>query len=89
MNSSFEGWLSEVRAALDSINMPIDDWQKAWRFDFRREFGAGTTAKDAAMKANRFWWRQQNKAINHECQKAEGCWLPRNHQGECEVVIES
>ena len=84
MNVSFEEWLSEVRSALESINMPMDDWQKSWQFDFPNEFGAGTTANDAALKANRFWWHQQNKAVNQECQKRRDCWLPRHHQGECQ-----
>jgi len=84
MNASFEGWLTEVRSALDSMNMPLDDWQRQWRFDFDREFGAGTTANDAAAKANRFWWHQQNKSMNQECRKSRDCWLPRNHQGECQ-----
>jgi hypothetical protein len=53
---SFDGWLTEVRSALDSINMPMDDWHGSWLFDFRREFDAGTAAGDAAVKANKFWW---------------------------------
>jgi hypothetical protein len=36
----------------------------------------------AAMKANRFWWTRQNKAIGQDCRKTPDCWLPRNHQGE-------
>jgi len=52
---AYEPWLKEVEEALASLNMPMSDWQKSWAFDFRREFAAGTTANDAAMKANRYW----------------------------------
>ncbi len=82
--ATYESWLKEVENALSSINMPMDDWQKIWAFDFRKEFDAGTSADVGALKANRFWWYQQNKAINQNCLKASNCWLPRNHQGECE-----
>jgi hypothetical protein len=81
---SFSKWLNEVRGELLSINMPIDDWQKTWVFDFEREFKAGTTPSHAAAKANRFWWHQQNKSMHNDCQSTRRCWLPRGHQGECE-----
>jgi hypothetical protein len=84
MTIPYETWLDDVSVALDSINMPMNDWQRIWPFDFRTEFDAGTTADDAATKANRFWWRQQNKSLNQECQKTANCWLPRNHPGECQ-----
>jgi hypothetical protein len=84
MTIPYEIWLHDVSVALDSINMPMDDWQKIWFFDFRAEFAAGTAANDAAGNANRFWWRRQNKSINQDCQKTPDCWLPRNHRGECE-----
>jgi hypothetical protein len=80
---AYEPWLKEVEEALASINMPMSDWQKLWAFDFRREFNAGTTASGAAMKANQYWWMQQNKAIGQDCRKTPNCWLPGNHQGEC------
>ena len=41
MIKSYESWLNEVRIALDSINMRMDDWQKNWSFDFEHEFRAG------------------------------------------------
>ena len=84
MTITYETWLKDVSAALDSINMPMDDWQRTWPFDFRAEFAAGTTANDTTMKANQFWWYRQNKSINQECQKTPNCWLPRDHQGECQ-----
>lgn len=84
MTASYDAWLRDVQEALSSINMPIEDWQKNWAFDFQSEFYAGTSANDAAMKANQFWWHQQNRAVNRDCRKTENCWLPRGHQGECQ-----
>jgi len=83
-STEYGSWLKKVEEVLISINMRMDDWQKTWRFDFRREFEAGANANDAAAKANRHWWHQQNKAIGQDCRKAPGCWLPRDHQGDCE-----
>ncbi len=83
-STAYETWLKEVEEALSSINMPMEDWQKIWAFDFRREFEVQTTAKDAAMRANQYWWHQQNKAIGQDCRQTLNCWLPRNHQGACE-----
>ncbi len=88
MTVSYEAWSKEVEEALSSINMPLEEWQKSWAFDFRAEFNAGTTANDAAMKANRFWWREQNKAIHQGCTLSEDCWLPRGHQGGCQPVTQ-
>jgi hypothetical protein len=85
--TAYDSWLKEVEDALSSINMPMEDWQTIWSFDFRTEFEAQTTPKDAAMKANQYWWRQQNKAIDQDCRKTPNCWLPRNHQGECEPLF--
>ena len=85
-STAYELWLKEVEEALSSINMPMDDWQKIWEFDLRREFEVGTTANDTAMKANQYWWQQQNKAIGQDCRKTANCWLPRNHQGNCEPL---
>lgn len=84
--ADFEKWLDDVKEALRSVNMPFDDWQSRWRFDFPREFEFGAKADDAAMKANRFWWREQNKSLKQDCRKAPDCWLPRGHQGACQPV---
>lgn len=84
MATSYETWLQEVNAALAAINMPFDVWQNRWAFDLQKEFNAGTTANDAAMNANKYWWYRQNMAMNQECLETVNCWLPRNHQGECE-----
>lgn len=89
MTESYEVWLKDVEDALSSINMPLSEWQKNWAFDFQGEFNAGTNANDAAMKANRFWWHEQNKAIQKECRLSGDCWLPRGHQGRCQPVIQN
>ena len=34
-------WLEEVEQALASINMPMEEWQKQWVFDFQKEFQSG------------------------------------------------
>jgi hypothetical protein len=82
---SYEAWLDEVRAALDSLKMPMDDWQSVWRYDFHRAYDAGATPAKAAEGANRYWWREQNRAMKQDCNRTPGCWLPRNHQGECQA----
>ena len=33
---TYETWLQDVDEALKSINMPMDDWQGIWPFDFRQ-----------------------------------------------------
>jgi hypothetical protein len=81
---TFADWLSDVRKALDSINMPMDTWHSVWPFDFSREFADGTAPSVTALKANRFWWRQQNQRLDQDCQRAKNCWLPRDHRGACE-----
>ena len=86
MESGFDAWMSQVRMTLESINMALESWQKAWPFDFDHEFKTGTRPKDAAMKANMFWWKQQNAAIGQECRKTPNCWLPKEHQGKCQPV---
>lgn len=86
MNVDYTTWLRYVRAALASINMPMDEWQTTWRFDFEREFKVGTDAATAADLANRYWWREQNKSIGQHCLTTPNCWLPRNHQGDCQPV---
>lgn len=86
MLGKYEVWLKDVQQALSSINMTAEDWQKVWPFDFKAEFIAGTSANDAAAKANRFWWHEQNKALKQDCERTPNCWLPRAHQGECQPV---
>lgn len=86
---TYESWLNEVRSALASINMPLDEWQRVWVFNFSAEYNAGTVPAKAAERANRFWWHEQNKKIGQQCRKASNCWLPTGHQGECQPVSES
>jgi hypothetical protein len=86
MIADYTTWLSDVRTALASINMPMDQWQNAWRFDFEREYTAGTDANVAAERANRYWWHEQNKSIGQNCLRTPNCWLPRNHSGDCQPV---
>jgi hypothetical protein len=88
MTGTYEEWLNRVEKALHSVNMSIDDWQSVWPFDFPKEFEVGTKPDDAAMKANRFWWLQQNKQMGKDCRKVLGCWLPQNHHGECQPLYE-
>jgi hypothetical protein len=85
---TYEVWLEQVQEALKSINMSMDDWQPVWRFDFPGEHDRGTDPDAAAMKANRFWWHQQNKSMGRDCDKLPGCWLPRGHRGECQPQYE-
>lgn len=86
MTDAFEKWLWEVRAALESINMPMEEWQRSWPFLFRDEYAQGASPDDAAMKANRFWWLQQNKSLTTDCRNTKDCWLHRGHQGDCEPI---
>jgi hypothetical protein len=79
--SLYDVWLGKVRAALNSINMPMEDWQATWHFDFEAEYKAGAKAEDVALSANRFWWREQNKSLKQNCPVTPDCWLPRGTSG--------
>jgi len=63
MATQYETWLRDVCEALQSINMPMDDWQRAWHFDFEREYRSGIDPSTAAANANRYWWHEQNKSL--------------------------
>lgn len=86
MTIGYDSWIKEVRAVLASINMPMEHWQKVWPFDFAKEFLDSISADSAAAKANRFWWRELNRSIGHDCSKDPDCWLPNGHQGDCQTV---
>jgi hypothetical protein len=86
MSNTYKTWISEVQEALGSINMSMDDWQSRWPFDFQAEYKTGSKADDAAMKANRFWWHEQNKSLKQDCRSTPNCWLSRGHQGPCQPV---
>jgi len=88
MPEAYDVWLDHVRDALRSMNMHIEDWQGIWPFDFTAEYEMGIDPDAAAMKANRFWWCEQNKSINRDCHNMPGCWLPQGHQGECQPNYE-
>ena len=88
MPTDYKEWIAEVQEALRSINMTMDDWQTRWQFDFKAEYKAGTKPEDAAMRANRFWWFEQNKSLNQNCRLTSKCWLPSGHQGPCQPVTE-
>jgi hypothetical protein len=88
MAQPYELWIADVRSALESINMPMDQWQSRWRFDFQQEYSLGSEASMAANKANRFWWHEQNKALRQHCAKTSNCWLPSGHSGECQPVAQ-
>ena len=86
MTGAYQRWFGAVQRALLSINMSMDDWQNLWKFDFEAEYVAGTKADEAAMKANRFWWCEQNRSLKQDCRRTADCWLPRDHQGSCQPV---
>lgn len=88
VSSEYEIWLDQVLQALHSINMQMEDWQPVFRYNFQNAHDAGDTPDGAAMKANRFWWRSQNQSLKTECLKTPGCWLPREHQGQCQPLYE-
>ncbi len=85
---TYEIWLKEVKDALRCINMPMEDWQGVWPFDFSGEHDAGATPDEAAVKANRYWWHKQNKSLKQDCRKTPSCWLPQDHEGKCQPVYE-
>ena len=89
MAESYEKWMDEVRAAFDSLILPAAHWHAIGAFDYRSEYDAGVKPNDAAMKANRHWWHEWNKTLNQDCLKNKDCWLPRNHEGQCQQIGES
>lgn len=51
-------WMSDVRQALICMHVNQQQWQERWKFDFRKEFEHGVPARDAAVHAHDFWWRE-------------------------------
>jgi hypothetical protein len=86
MVESYEEWMNQVRAAFDSLNTPMADWQVIGTFDYRSQYDAGVKPADAAMKANCHWWHEWNKSLKQDCHQTTDCWLPRGHQGQCQPV---
>ena len=87
MAEAYEEWIKEVRDALDSLIMPMADWQLIGAFDFRSTYDAGIKPDEAALKANRYWWHEWNKSLKQDCRQTKDCWLPGGHQGQCQPVV--
>ena|ERR1035437_3354256 len=66
MSQEFETWLGEVNNELNSTNMRMEHWQDLIPFDFGEEFTAGTKQRDAALKAARYW-RRENLIVDLGC----------------------
>lgn len=85
--TGFEPWLAAVRAALDSINMPMAEWQRAFPYDFAADHGAGIAPAEAARRANDHYWRAQEKATPQLfCRKAASAiiWFVFEHMSDDE-----
>lgn len=83
MPASYDESLHNVRSLLQSANMPMEEWQRVSRFDFEREYKAGTGPSKAAEKANQYWRYEQNKALHQQYRRTAQCWLPQNHGEFC------
>jgi hypothetical protein len=88
MSPTYEVWLDQVREALRCINMQMEDWQPVFAFNFSAAHNAGLTPDEAALKANRFWWYEQNQSLKTDCRRTPRCWLPQGHQGACQPLYE-
>ena len=67
VTSKYAAWLTQVRADLAAMKMPMAEWQRRWMFDFSAEYEVGATPSAAAEKAHRYWRRQQDRALCQEC----------------------
>ncbi len=72
---------------LEANRMAVDEWQSQFPYNFRRSFETGTSPIDAATRANRFWWREQEKVLHNECDKVANCWRGRGHKGPCQPIV--
>src|SRR5580700_7734700 len=88
MSSLYEVWLDQVRDALRSVNMQMEDWQPVFEFNFPAAHDAGDTPDEAAMKANKFWWYRQNQSLKTDCRRTPRCWLPKGHHGGCQPLYD-
>lgn len=84
---TFHTWMNAVRELLEANGMAVDEWQAQFPYNFRRSFEAGTSPADAATRVSRFWWREQEKVLHHECDKVANCWRGRGHTGECQPIV--
>lgn len=53
----YKTWLHDVQSFLTAMDMELDAWEKNWDYDFRKEYDAGASALDAAVRAHDFWWQ--------------------------------
>lgn len=60
-NQTFDPWLNDVKAALGTINMPLDASQAATPFDFRSEFNAGVAAQSRQEQHDSVFLRFHNE----------------------------
>ncbi len=51
-------WFGDVRSVLATMHIEMEAWQENWEFDFRSEYNRGSTARDAAVHAQDYWWQQ-------------------------------
>ncbi len=84
---TYAAWMNQVREKLFANGMDFDEWQSAFPYNFRRSFESGTSPTDAATRTSRFWWREQEKLLRTQCNRAANCWLPRDHDGECQPIV--
>ena len=85
---SYRTWIKLVREELESLHMATDEWQAFWAYNFRRSYEAGIPPEVAANRAYRYWWREQYKLLHRQCDRAANCCLPREHEGECQPIVE-
>ncbi len=55
----YRTWLDDVRIILQTtMHMEMAAWLKNWDYDFRKQYDAGVTPQEAALRAHDFWWQQ-------------------------------
>ena len=86
--ATFRTWMKEVREVLAANTMAVNEWQSHFPYNFRRSFDSGTSPIKAANRIRRFWWREQEKGLHKQCDKAANCWLSRGHNGECQPIVD-
>lgn len=85
---TYEGWLQQVKEGLMSIDMPMEEWQSVWPFNFSRQHRAGTSPADTAGMANRYCWHQQKKSMAHDCDKLPPAGCHEDNQRDCQPNYE-
>jgi hypothetical protein len=87
--ATFRTWMKEVREVLEANRIAVNEWQSLFPYNFRRSFDSGTSPVEAANRMHRFWWREQEKGLHRQCDKAANCWLSRGHNGDCQPIVDS